>query len=73
MDNTPLLVNAVTAAKLLGISRTLFYEIAANGQLGVMPVRFNSKKLWSTEELRAWVRAGCKNRDVWLKIREGEK
>ncbi len=68
---TPFQVNVAGAAKLLGVGKSLFYQMHSTGRLGPMPVVFNSKKLWSVEELQNWIRAGCPCRDEWLKVRKG--
>jgi len=70
---TPLALSAVGAARLLGIGKSLFYQMASTGRLGPMPVEFNSKKLWSVEEIQDWIRAQCPCRDEWLEILESRK
>ena len=65
-----LLLSATEAAALLGIGKTLFYTMAASGELGPMPIELRTKKLWRREELAEWTRQGCPPRPVWLK-REG--
>ena len=62
------LVDAAGAAKLLGVGKSLFYEMATSGRLGPMPIKFNSKKLYSVPELRNWVLHKCPSRDEWLRI-----
>lgn len=69
----PLLVDAAGAARLLGIGKSLFYQMASTGRLGPMPVEFHSKKLWSVEEIQDWIRAQCPCRDEWLEILESRK
>ena len=66
---TPLLVNSTEAARLLGISRTVFYELVATGRLGPLPIRLTSKKLYSIEELQSWVQHRCEPRDKWQETR----
>lgn len=68
-----LLVNSDDACRMLGVGRSLFYSMASTGRLGPMPVVFNSKKLWSVSELRAWVVAGCPIRDDWQMMQEAQK
>lgn len=63
--DTRLLVSATEVSKMLGIGRSLFYELHGTGRLGPLPVELNSKKLWAVDELRAWVAAGCPIRDKW--------
>jgi excisionase family DNA binding protein len=66
----PLLVGAAEAANLLGIGRSLFYQMSATGQLGPMPIRFGKRRLWRFSELKAWVEAGCPKREVWINLQE---
>ena len=65
----PLLVDAVEAARLLGISRALLYSMAADGRLGPMSVAFGRRKLWRAAELAAWVAHDppCPCRTDWMK------
>ena len=67
-----LLVNGEGAAKLLGVGKSLFYEIASSGRLGPMPIAFNSKKLYSVLEIRKWVLHKCPPRDQWLRLLEDQ-
>jgi len=66
-----LLVNANGAAGMLGIGRSLLYQMASDGRLGPMPIAFGRKTLYRVEELRAWTAANCPPRNLWLKQREG--
>lgn len=66
-----LLVSTKEAAELLGIGRSTFYQIWSNGKLLPRPIMFNSKKVWSVEELKEWVRWGCpKNLTKYKKIKK---
>jgi predicted DNA-binding transcriptional regulator AlpA len=64
-----LLVSASDAASLLGISRALLYQMHSTGELGPLPIPFGRRKLFSVDELRSWVNAGCPNRDKWRRMR----
>jgi hypothetical protein len=64
-----LLVPASEAAGMLGIGKTLFYEMHSTGRLGPLPVKFNSKQMWSVIGLRDWVEAGCPPRHEWIKTK----
>jgi len=55
----PLLISPSEAAQLLGLSRSFFYENLSTGRIGIRPVSFGKKKLYSVAELRAYVLAGC--------------
>ena len=69
----PFLVNAKTAAQLCGVGLSLWYELAATGQIP-QAVKLNSRKLWVYEELQEWCRNGCPSRDSaeWQKIKGGQ-
>jgi excisionase family DNA binding protein len=58
----PLLISAEDAARLLGISRSKFYELYNSGRLGVLPIKLGRRSLWRVSELREWVESGCKPR-----------
>ena len=68
---TPILVDARTASKLCGMGLSLWYQLCSTGQTP-LPVKLNSKKLWSYELLRLWVNHGCPSRDsaTWLQLLE---
>lgn len=66
----PLLISATKAAGLLGIGRSLFYQMHSSGRLGLMPISFGKRKLWSAVELRLWVEAGCPGRSEWQQKKE---
>lgn len=70
MNLEPLAVSINDACLLLGIGRTLFYQMASDGRLGVLPLSFGGrKKLYSVEELKNYVKAGCPNREQWQQIK----
>lgn len=60
-----LLCSAEKAAAMLSVSRSKFYSMHATGEVGPVPIKFGTRKLWSVEELRAWVSAGCPAREKW--------
>lgn len=60
----PLLLSAVEAARLLGISRSKLYSMHSAGLLP-LPVFLGGCVRWSVDELRAWVKAGCVSREQW--------
>ncbi len=73
MVSEPLLLNATDAAKRLGISRALLYEMAADGRLGPVPVLpgRNGRGGWySANQLEDWVCSGCKPRSEWLQVQK---
>ncbi len=67
-ENIKLLMTAAEVSGLLGISRSLFYELHAEGKVPA-PVKLGKRVLWRPDELRAWVDADCPNRLEWDQIR----
>lgn len=61
----PLLVDFSEAARLIGVGVSTFYCMDRSGELGPRGVRLRRRRLWSREELTAWVRAGCPHREKW--------
>lgn len=65
----PMLIDVRETARLLGVSRSMFYQCISTGQLGITPIKtLGNKRLYSVEQLREFVRLGLPNRDKWLKI-----
>jgi prophage regulatory protein len=60
----PLLVSAVDAARMCGVSLAGWWRLHAAGKVPA-PVKLNGRTLWKTEELRSWVAAGCPDRRAW--------
>lgn len=65
----PLLLSAQEAAELLGIGKTLFWQLHSAGRIP-LPVKLGRRTLWRREELLGWVRKGCPSRDKWQLLRE---
>jgi predicted DNA-binding transcriptional regulator AlpA len=63
-----LLVAAVDAAALCGVSRATWLRQHSAGRVPA-PVRIGRRTLWRLDELRAWIDAGCPDRDTWQTIR----
>jgi len=61
---SPLLVSAKAAAAACGKSLRTWRAWDAAGWIP-RPVRIARSTLWSTDELRAWVNAGCPRRAEW--------
>ena len=59
-----LLLDSVSAATLLGISRATFWKLHSTGKVP-FPIRWGRLVRWRREELEAWVRAGCPGRENW--------
>jgi hypothetical protein len=62
---TPLLVDISTAARICGMSRSLFYTSLKAGLIGPCSVSFGTKRLFSLRELQIWTDGGCAPRRLW--------
>lgn len=62
-----ILLDTTGAAKALSISERHFCSLERSGRIGVMPVRLGKCVRWSSDELRAWARAGCPSREAYLR------
>lgn len=54
-----LLVSPSEAAEMLGMSRSLFYQLLSAGRIPLRAIKFGRKRLYDVEHLRAFVRSGC--------------
>lgn len=61
----PALVDAKSAAEIVGLSRRYFLTADAGGRIGPRSVKIGRRRLWSVAELRAWAAAGCPFRTAW--------
>jgi predicted DNA-binding transcriptional regulator AlpA len=63
LHNLPLTLDVMGVAHQLGVSRAKVYEMAD----GDLPAgyRLGKGRRWVTEEVVAWVVAGCPSRDDW--------
>jgi len=61
---TPFLLRADQAAALCGTSTRTWRGWDAAGKIP-RPVRIGRKTFWRPKELRAWVDAGCPDREIW--------
>jgi predicted DNA-binding transcriptional regulator AlpA len=64
----PLLVDCKMAARMIGVGVSTFYAMDRSGELGPQGLRLRRRRLWSREELTAWVRAGCPRREIWASM-----
>jgi predicted DNA-binding transcriptional regulator AlpA len=64
----PLAVGAKAAARLCGVSRSLWYSLDSAARVPE-GVRLAGRRVWPLDELRDWLRAGCPSRDRWAAIR----
>lgn len=66
----PLLVAAPLAAHLCGLSERTWRKLDATGEVpGAL--RVGRRRLWSLDELRRWVSAGCPDRERWQRKSTG--
>lgn len=68
----PLLLDSKALATMLSIGLSKLYQMNRSGHLGPMPLKFGQRTLWRTEEIAAWVRAGCPRRELWLKMAQDQ-
>ena len=59
-----LLIDAPTAAAMLSIGKTKWYELHAAGRIPA-PIRLGRAVRWHRAELERWTAAGCPARHVW--------
>ncbi len=59
----PLLISAEDAARLIGVSRSKWYQLYDEGRIP-LPLKIDRRSLWRVAELRDWVAGGCKPRGV---------
>ena len=55
----PFLVDTSDAARLLGMSRSLFYQGLSSGRIPLRAVRFGRKRLYEVEQIKSFVKSGC--------------
>jgi hypothetical protein len=65
----PLAVRGDEAARLCGVSPRLWRALDSSGRVP-RGRRLGRAKIWSVDELRAWLRAGCPARDRWESMQE---
>jgi predicted DNA-binding transcriptional regulator AlpA len=69
LDPERLAVTARDAARLLGICRAQLYRLHSSGRMP-RPVYLGGRApRWCVEELRAWLDAGCPDRQTWEQLR----
>jgi len=67
----PIALDIDQAAALIGISRSMFYELMDKGKIGPMGVKFGPKCIrFPLAELRAWAEAGMPSREIWQRDRQ---
>ena len=68
----PLTLDAVASAKLIGVSRSHFYDLHLEGRVPA-PIRLGRAVRWSRAELVEWLAAGGPPRAEWEKMRRGAR
>jgi len=68
----PLLVDAREAARLLGIGKSLFYQLQATGRLPP-PVRLGRAVRWHRETLIRWCEIGCPSAERFEALTRGAR
>jgi predicted DNA-binding transcriptional regulator AlpA len=69
-ETTPVLLDCRQAAALLGVSRSQFWTLHNAGRVP-LPLRLSPRVVrWRSDELAAWVQAGCPNREIWEKRKQ---
>ena len=66
-NTLPRLRHAAELSARVGISRKRLYELAAAGE--IPHVRLGRAVLFNDEAVRAWIEAGCPNRETWEKAK----
>jgi hypothetical protein len=67
--SSPLLLTASEAAAMLKVALRTWRTWHAAGQTP-QPIRIGRKTFWRPADLRAWVAAGCPDRETWAITRE---
>lgn len=63
-SNAHFMLTAPELAKKLRISKTLLYELKAQGKLP-LPTRLGRRILWPAHEIEQWVKSGCPAAQKW--------
>ena len=64
-DIEVLLLSAKETAKLLGLSRSMFYQLNSSGAIGPQPIRNLGRPMWDRREIEKWVEDRCPGRSEW--------
>lgn len=69
--NGPLLIPDVECARLAGISRSTWWKLDSTARVPKC-VKVGGSTRWHRQEIGAWIKAGCPNREVWEQM-NGER
>jgi len=67
-DSTKILISAKETAKRLSISLGFFYSLHNAGKVP-LPRKLGRRTLWSVQELKDWIDAGCPTRVKWQELK----
>ena len=68
-----LALSAEGSGTMFGVSRAQWWKLHSSGRIP-QPVGLGSKApRWRVDELRAWLDAGCPDRQTWQRMRGGER
>lgn len=65
----PLAVDSHGAAALVGVSESHWRVMLAGGRIPA-GFRLGRRRLWSVQELQAWILASAPSRDKWEKLKK---
>lgn len=68
-ENTGLLIDTKTLAKLLAISKAHLYRLQAEEAL-LAPIQVGHVKRWRLTEVLEWIEAGCPPQNMWNAMRQ---
>ena len=68
-DAKPLLLTAFQAAEMFGAGLRTWRTWQATGRIP-QPIRIGRKIYWRSKELRAWIAAGCPDRETWEVVKK---
>jgi predicted DNA-binding transcriptional regulator AlpA len=64
-DSEALALTDGEVAKLLRISQRHLWNLDRDGKIGPKPVRLGKSRRWQSDQVRAWLNAGCPDRVTW--------
>lgn len=65
-------VSVADVAELLDVSRRHIWKLLASGRMPA-PIRLGRSVRWRADELRAWLDAGCPERERWEAMKGGSR
>jgi excisionase family DNA binding protein len=68
-SDPPLLLTIPEAAAMLRVNERTWRTWLASGRIP-QPIRIGRKVFWRPEDLKAWVAAGCPDRETWAVLQQ---